>query len=274
MEDPVKEIPAIIRGLTTLSPAHQSHIIEKYYLPTASFHHPMCYVPSFCLWKQGSEGSSGKPQIDSRMFIKGIYRWYKILSPTIEMTVQSVACDANPRYRSKGLSTLYVDCIQAMYFWFLPRWYRRAEVRLIVVLSIERHQVDDDGTDAIIEENAEQESSLAELHKATFVEDVGYVGEKLAGSEKDEVEGRHRKVKWFIAKQRDLYPPEELAQFALFMPGTTLFVYCFQIVATLLCVAAAQIAKMSGLFPDKDENVCAECQDMNTCTDRHQEPTK
>lgn len=143
-----------------------------------------------------------------------------MLSPTIELTVHSVAWDTQPRNAKHGTSTLYVDCSQTMYFWFLPPWYRRAEVGLVVVLSLERSEINEDtARESIHGEDAE--SSDGEVRRAVIVDDVGYVGEKLAGSEREEVAGRQRKVKWFIAKQRDLYPPEELAQFALLMPGAT-----------------------------------------------------
>lgn len=90
----------------------------------------------------------------------------------------------------------------------------------MVVLSLERSEINEDtARESIHGEDAE--SSDGEVRRAVIVDDVGYVGEKLAGSEREEVAGRQRKVKWFIAKQRDLYPPEELAQFALLMPGAT-----------------------------------------------------
>ncbi len=75
MEDPVHEIPSIIHALTQSPPSLQRQTIETYFTPTASLTHPFCRTGSF-------DGS--------RWLIWCIYRWYKILSPKIELQVESV----------------------------------------------------------------------------------------------------------------------------------------------------------------------------------------
>ena len=63
-------------SLLTQSPATiQQATIEKYFTRDATFTHPFC--------------RTGKYD-NSRLMILYIYRWYKILSPRIELEVKSV----------------------------------------------------------------------------------------------------------------------------------------------------------------------------------------
>jgi hypothetical protein len=61
--------------LVQTPPSQQRETIETYFTPNASFTHPFCQTRSF----------NG-----SRFFIRAIYRWYKIMSPHIDITVHSV----------------------------------------------------------------------------------------------------------------------------------------------------------------------------------------
>ncbi|RAR09096.1 bli-3 protein [Stemphylium lycopersici] len=114
MEDPVKEIPAVIHLLTQSPPSLQRATIEKYFTPNAAFSHPFCRT-----W-------SGP---NSRWLVQATYRWYKIMSPRIDLTVQSVAFD-------EANLTLYVTIFQIFRIWAVPFYY--APVRLTTVLSL-RH---------------------------------------------------------------------------------------------------------------------------------------
>ena len=75
MENPVEDVPGVIHALTQTSPAEQVETIEKYFVPDAAFSHPFCRV------EHGA---------NSRWWIAMIYRWYKIMSPRIDLDVQSV----------------------------------------------------------------------------------------------------------------------------------------------------------------------------------------
>lgn len=75
MNDPLSEIPGIIHDLTQTPPSVQRQTVDKYFTSNASFQHPFCRTGSF-------EGS--------RFLIQAIYRWYKILSPRIQLEVKSV----------------------------------------------------------------------------------------------------------------------------------------------------------------------------------------
>ncbi|KAH6839796.1 hypothetical protein B0T12DRAFT_318052, partial [Alternaria alternata] len=103
---PVKEIPAVIHLLTQSPPSLQRATIEKYFTPDAAFSHPFCRT-----WSRPN----------SRWLVERTYRWYKIMSPRIDCTVQSVAFD------EKNL-ILYVTIFQIFRIWLIPFYY--APVRL------------------------------------------------------------------------------------------------------------------------------------------------
>ena len=71
----VSEIPRIIKPLCTAPLDTQRTVVETYFTPTASFTHPFCRTGSFpgSIW-----------------LIVMIYRWYKILSPHIDVVVDGV----------------------------------------------------------------------------------------------------------------------------------------------------------------------------------------
>ncbi|KAF2671150.1 hypothetical protein BT63DRAFT_438667 [Microthyrium microscopicum] len=83
MEDPETQIPLLIHTLTRTPPHLQSTAIQTYFLPSASFSHPFVRTGS---WDLGNG-------LNSRWAISKVYRWYKILSPTIDVVVVSVAVD-------------------------------------------------------------------------------------------------------------------------------------------------------------------------------------
>lgn len=79
-----KEIAGVITSLTCGTPDEQKATLGSYFLPNASFSHPFCRVPSF------SKGAIPlASDIDSLWVILGIYRWYRSLSPHIDIKVDS-----------------------------------------------------------------------------------------------------------------------------------------------------------------------------------------
>lgn len=70
--DPAAEIGEVVVKLTKGSPKTQQNTLEQYFLPNASFKHPFCSV-------QGNRNA-----------ILRIFQWYKILSPHIDITINSV----------------------------------------------------------------------------------------------------------------------------------------------------------------------------------------
>ncbi|KXT15579.1 hypothetical protein AC579_9964 [Pseudocercospora musae] len=114
MDDPVKDITPIIHRLTQGSPQQQKDTINYYFTENASFTHPFCRTGSF-------EGS--------RYFIHNIFQWYKIMSPQIDLTVNSVAFDEQH-------FVLYVNISQIFSIWFIP--FHRSPVTLTTQLQLVR----------------------------------------------------------------------------------------------------------------------------------------
>lgn len=75
MEDPVQEIGPVVHKLTQGSPIEQKEALETYFTEDAAFYHPFCRVDS-------ARGS--------REWILCILRWYKIMSPKIDLEIQSI----------------------------------------------------------------------------------------------------------------------------------------------------------------------------------------
>ena len=80
----VREIGDIITTLTTGTPQEQEDTLNTYFLRNASFTHPFCRVPSFSIKSIPIVGG-----IDSLAIILAIYRWYRTLSPKIDINVDS-----------------------------------------------------------------------------------------------------------------------------------------------------------------------------------------
>jgi hypothetical protein len=102
MEDPIHEIPTVIHLLTQTPPHLQAAALNRFFIPTASFTHPFCRTGSYdvtyyfrygfvqrTLKAIGMDGAL-EEVTTSRGLMGGIYRWYKILSPRIDMQVNSV----------------------------------------------------------------------------------------------------------------------------------------------------------------------------------------
>lgn len=170
------EIASVIKGLTTTPPEHQRHVVETYFLPNGAFDHPLCHVNRFY------------HPVTSRSLVLAIYRWYKFLSPVINIDIKSIGqflmlagCEPWPLEYTNGVAAfdetkgrLYVNCTQVFTFWFIP-WHHII-VELVTVLDLEKHK---------------PPNSIDEDTK-----------------------------KWYIAKQNDLYQLEEwVAFFPFILPG-------------------------------------------------------
>ncbi|KAF2007894.1 hypothetical protein P154DRAFT_11340 [Amniculicola lignicola CBS 123094] len=116
MENPAQEISGVIHLLTQTTPSEQRETIDTYFTHNASFTHPFCRTGS---WD------------NSRLLIHAIYRWYKIMSPKIDLTVHSVA------YDEQNL-TLYVNLSQVFRIWVIPFYY--APVNLVTMLKLKHNR--------------------------------------------------------------------------------------------------------------------------------------
>ncbi|RDA83533.1 hypothetical protein CP532_4489 [Ophiocordyceps camponoti-leonardi (nom. inval.)] len=124
MENPVDDIGGVITTLANGNPAEQEATLQTFFLSNASFTHPMCRVPSF------SKGTVPfAPKLDSRAIILQIYRWYRTLSPYVDMTVNSAVFDESTGH-------LCVEVHQTIALFFMPLYKQR--VRLIVLLRLRK----------------------------------------------------------------------------------------------------------------------------------------
>ncbi|KAK1782510.1 hypothetical protein QBC45DRAFT_402396 [Copromyces sp. CBS 386.78] len=122
MEHPVKDVRGVIRTLCQGSPQEQEDSLNRYFTPSASFVHPFCRVPHF-----DKIYIPGFGFMNSRQLIQYIYKWYKILSPKIDIEVESAVFD-------QRLSLLYVNIAQTFSLWFIP--FHKSPVRLVTVLHL------------------------------------------------------------------------------------------------------------------------------------------
>ncbi|KAL2837770.1 hypothetical protein BJY01DRAFT_220580 [Aspergillus pseudoustus] len=112
MEDPVAEVPKVIRLLTQSPPSLQEETINQFFTPSAEFVHPFCRIWSYT---------------GSRWAVTKIYQWYKIMSPHIDLDVRSVAYD-------KENLKVYVTIFQIFSIWLIP--FHRAPVTLTTILDL------------------------------------------------------------------------------------------------------------------------------------------
>ena len=112
MENPTEEIFDIVRVLCQGSPPEQQKTLRTYFTPDAEFIHPFCRVNS----------SSG-----SRDAIGAIFRWYKVMSPRIQLSFQSAAFDEKNHI-------LYVSLQQTFHNRLLP--FSTTTPRLTTVLHL------------------------------------------------------------------------------------------------------------------------------------------
>ena len=138
MNNPVEEITDIVHRLTQSPPKEQEATLYKYFTPNASFTHPFCRTGSFN---------------NSRQLVYYIFRWYKVMSPKIELevngigkykvsTLREVILNGPFRktaYDEKNL-TLYVNISQVFSIWAIPT--HRSAVTLTTVLKLEQNSSD------------------------------------------------------------------------------------------------------------------------------------
>ncbi|KAM5351076.1 hypothetical protein ACJ41O_003799 [Fusarium nematophilum] len=202
MEHPVREIAGVIKALAQGSPEQQESALREYFLPNASFSHPYCHVPSI---SKGSIPLVGG--LDSIWLILGIYRWYRTLSPHIDIKVDSAVFD-----QRSGL--LYVSLRQTFAVWFIPLY--KAPVRLVSVLQLTQR------SPSPPEEMATKESPPADN----------------GDTKPENMKPRKQKPKYYIASQEDLYPVNDCIQFLL--PGLGPFLWSvWQLYSTWLCVVGS-----------------------------------
>ncbi|OAA56196.1 flavin-binding monooxygenase-like protein [Niveomyces insectorum RCEF 264] len=272
MENPAKEIKGVILSLCTSSQAEQEAAISKYFLPNASFVHPLCRVPSFS--KSALQQHLPRPlghatdvagiRLDSRRLICSIFRWYKILSPHIVLGVDSVAWD-------KTRNILYVGLHQRFAVWFIPLY--AANVRLVTEIKLVP-VIDGEGVNsyaavaAVAPNHADTSTNTpgtSSGHTSNTSRGRGrgqpLVNGASSGND-DNSNSRNSAVpaasaalataatphppqtRYYIARQEDHYQINELVKFFTFGFGSTLWTLV-QLLVTGFCFAAVLVVDTS-----------------------------
>ncbi|PBK76443.1 hypothetical protein ARMSODRAFT_866430, partial [Armillaria solidipes] len=113
MQRPAHEISAVVSLITTaVTPEIQQAGIQRYFTPDAGFRHPLCAV---------------SPGPGSRERVLGIYQWYRVMSPKLELDVKSVVYD-----KEQGI--LILEVVQSFHFRLSP--FKPAPSRLVVRLTL------------------------------------------------------------------------------------------------------------------------------------------
>jgi len=235
MDNPVTEIPGIIQTLCTAPPAIQRNAIETYFTPNASFTHPFCRTGSFA---------------GSVWLIIMIYRWYKILSPHIDMGVDSVAFD-------KEKMLLYVSVHQNFKLWMVPLY--NAPVKLVTVLHLTKDPIPEPPPDESeialqdppIEEDEDRENGQNEKRKVKFAESKK---SKTKGKGKSthaakEAGEKGEADKYYIQSQNDLYQTSEFIKFVVPWGLGVFLVVLWQFCATIFCVWGALVFDFACWLP-------------------------
>ncbi|KAK8227175.1 hypothetical protein HDK77DRAFT_484304 [Phyllosticta capitalensis] len=190
MENPEQEISQVVRSLTQSPPSVQRETIDKYFTRNATLVHPFCRTGKFR---------------NSRLLIHGLYRCYKIMSPRVDISINSVAFD-------KQNLILYVHVSQIFRIWFIPFHY--APVSLVTVLQLEKHSPYED---AVADSSSVRTASTNGQSSSSAV----------AGS------------KYYIASQNDLYQTTDFPRFVF--PPAFLLVWIWQLFAMVFCNVAALV---------------------------------
>ncbi|PGG96004.1 hypothetical protein AJ79_09771 [Helicocarpus griseus UAMH5409] len=217
MEDPVAEIPHVIHLLTQSIPSVQKETIERFFTPSASFTHPLCRTGSF-------EGS--------RWLIVQIYRFYKIMSPRIDLDVHSVAFD-------KSNLTLYVTVSQLFRIFIIP--FYKANVRLTVVLTLtpSTTQTTHAGTPTFIHPSAQPQTPTT-----TDTADHSLSSSWISASDPNNPDSSPNadstsRTLYYISAQEDLYQASEVIKFVLPFGIGLVVTFVWQCFSTFFCVFMA-----------------------------------
>ncbi|KAI0132532.1 hypothetical protein BJ170DRAFT_680413 [Xylariales sp. AK1849] len=196
MDRPVHQIGGIIGALCQGTKDEQKRALDEYFTPDAYFIHPFCRVPSFTFKLPFVD-----EQITSRWLITFVYQWYRILSPHIDIKIDSTVFDQRSQL-------LYLSMHQVFTLWFIPFSLWQAHVRLVTVLKLESLPMDKHG-------------------HALINGSPAAPGEPIP-------------TRYFVAGQEDHYQVDEWLKF-IAPWGASLLWYAWQIFATFLCTIGVAI---------------------------------
>ncbi|KAK4450090.1 hypothetical protein QBC34DRAFT_403767 [Podospora aff. communis PSN243] len=255
MEHPVRDIRGVIQSIYQGTPSEQQETINRYFLPTASFTHPFVRVPSF---PEKTVPLLG--QVNSRGLILAIYKWYKLLSPSTTVQIESTVFD-------QRTNILYVTLNQTFSIWFLP--FNKSPVRLVTLLHLvpDQQPQSNSSSGAAATKNgivpcpeldlqplgdAPSEPSFADVadpdtNTAAAAEKAVKIHTRPApstasSSASTPAAGAAKKY-YRIARQEDLYQVNEFIKFVLMGPGAVV-VGWFQLMGAAWCVLGLLVMGM------------------------------
>lgn len=221
-----------MRTCTQGSPNEQAAAVKRYFVRAAEFVHPFCRVPPF---QDVSVPLVG--EVNSRQLVLAIYRWYRIISPRIDLKVNSVQFDS-------ARNTLYLDVTQRFALWFVP--FYAANVNLVSVMHLARvgaqSQVDAYRQLASSDKPDRGHGLVKEIQNGelpSFAEVASARKPLLSDQQASASEGQY-----LIAKQEDLYQVNEWIKFIVPFGIGEALVSLWQLFASTVCVAGSIV-----LFP-------------------------
>lgn len=247
MDNPIRQIRPVVEALCTGTREEQEKALRENYTTDASFVHPFCRVPHF-----NNGDIPFLSWLNSRFLLLSIYRWYRILSPKIEMKIYSTVLD-------EKTNQLYVQASQIFRIWFIP--FYKADVKLVVVLSLAPHTTGANGSlvpctitdDSSAVKNGEDDNSTSQAGEVSFADVVKYnttdedkIPNKgsTAPSESETgsgpvVQRGDSGIRYLISQQEDMYQVNEFIKFVVpFGVGDSLWTM-WQLISTSICVALA-----------------------------------
>ncbi|KAJ0118073.1 hypothetical protein J7T55_014526 [Diaporthe amygdali] len=221
MENPEQEIRHVVRSLCQGTPDEQRRTIDRYFTPDAEFVHPFCIAPRF---NEGDLALPGLRRLSSRDALRGIFQWYRMLSPKIIIDIDTALHD-------KERDKMYLDMRQIFSIWFAPAYHAR--VRLVTVLDLVP-------CDLGAHRNGEPQVIARQGAGG------GGGGEKASQSGSDTAGARRQQV-WRISRQEDLYQVNEFLKFTgpYWWCAWRPFWFLFQLAATAVSMFLSLFVPLS-----------------------------
>ena len=201
-----------------------------------------------------------------------IYRWYKILSPHIDLAVDGVGkcmslvgitsamVDENTAFDEQNLR-LYVSLHQNFKLWVVP--FYNAPVKLVTVLQLTTDPMatplEHRETSDLLPAESDKDKVKAGNGNRTVDRSVRNHEKQKAQqnssgstvSSKEHNNGEPEKVKYYIQSQNDLYQTTEWIKFLVPWGIGVLLMVTWQFYATFLCVVGTKVYDLLMWVPTK-----------------------
>ncbi|PSR81899.1 hypothetical protein BD289DRAFT_454598 [Coniella lustricola] len=247
MQNPDQEARQIVRSLCQGTAAEQRRTLDRFFTPDFAFVHPFCAVPPFAERRVGFGGGDDRRWgvgVSSRDVVRCVFQWYRMLSPKIEIEVDSVLHD-------QARNKLFLDIRQTFSVWFIPAYH--AHVRLVTILDLVpayddnqkhyHHQPANfhEPLDKLLSNNDDTHQETIKRHHSSSSSpsspnNINTILTNSDSNNKSNSNGR----KWLISRQEDLYQVNEFLRFAGPTPLPFLW-SLFQLGATAVCVLMATL---------------------------------